>query len=271
MRGAGPSPGPGFGAIRKINIEDFALNTDGALIISGYAYLSLGQTERVIVYYNEGQQPRVIRLGDVVCPYLETAGSNVWCLGTNLRLAERGANYPLLHVLLNDGTATPLLARDTLPKSLDGPPWQPGALGSPQLSGLPEGDVFVWLPMVGGVFHQAPNPTPADFYPLPVAAAGRSVISIAAWDSRRVMALLPLRARDEIEQLTTPYGFFVLNTETKKWTRVEELGEVTRGTRLLALEPERVMLWDRRAGKAYPKRFAGLDPEPPEPSRPAHP
>lgn len=261
MRSASPNPGNGFGAIRKISIEDFALNTDGTLIISGYAYLALGQTERVIVFYAEGQPPRVVRLGEVVCPYIESAGQNVWCLGTNLRLAEQGANYPLLHVLLPDGSGRQLLARDALPKGLEGPPWQPGALGSPQIAGLPEGDAFIWLPMTGQIIYQSVNPETTGFFSIPVAPAGRSIISIAAWDSHRVMALLPLRGKTEEEQLTTPYGFFVLNTETKKWTRVEELGEVVRGTRLLGLEPERVLLWDRRTGKAFPRRFAGLDPK----------
>jgi hypothetical protein len=244
-------PGAGNREFRHVAPRDFTMAGPDLLAVSATVALGLGLTTNVILLHRleEPDAPaQALATGDVLCDNLAWGAGALWCFGPDLKRGVAGEDFYMLWRVGMDGSVHGSLPRSTFPRELPAPPWSAGALGTPQVLVSDEA-VWLWVPNLRSLLRCDLNTRKTQVFPLPLEVAGRSMVNFALARGRPV-GLFPLNGAGE-EQLTTLYGFFALDQETRAWTRLPPPGTVERGTLLLAVQKDEAVLWTRRGSHVF--------------------
>jgi len=239
--------GAGLTGLRRVELKDFALASDGTLVTSIGAIFGMGVTSRLLAMYPEKGAPTFVTLDDVVCMRLAAEmRTGVWCLGPGLEdtllhrvsgpAAGRWGLVPRkkLRLMANSGGET----RQA---------FESGQAGVPALLAGAAGTLLAWLPNAGVVMEVGAMDGEVRSWNVPLAIAGRSMISFVASGSGAVYGLMPLRKPSEEELLTTRYGVVKLDRGSGEWVRLPGMGSYPRGSMLAGVDGERPVVWNRRS------------------------
>jgi hypothetical protein len=234
--------GAGVDGVRAAEIKDFTLDRDRTLIVSLGVAFPLGRSARVLAFYPEKGEPRMLGLDDIVCLRLAAdPATGVWCLGPGLEdsLLHRVSGpatgpWSLLprkkvRVLANDGGDT-RQAYDS------------GQCGVPALCVPEPGSLLAFLPNTLALFRVDLRTGQHGEIPLPLEPGGRSLLTFAA-AAQSVFGLMPVLQPGDADRLTTAYALFRWQ---QGWARTPNSAAWLRGTTIAGILEDTIYLWNRQ-------------------------
>ncbi|MGJ5818255.1 hypothetical protein [Paludibaculum fermentans] len=237
--------GAGLKDVRRVEVHDFALTSDGTLLVSMAVLYPLGASSRVLALYPLQGEPGFLTLDAVLCFRLASdPATGIWCMGPGLeeslfhRLSGPASGpwgiLPRKKVRLIDSDADePRQAHET------------GPAGSPALLTEMSGRVAAWVPNAAAVIEFDAKSAEVVTWPVPLAQQGKSQMSFAAAQDGAIYGLMPQRGVNAVEQLDAPYRLMRLNRETSAWVVVPNGPELPRGAVLAGLDGQRAVIWKR--------------------------
>jgi len=239
--------GAGESGLRRVELKDFALAPDGALLMSLGAQYALGVTARLLASYPLKGAPAFQTLEDTVCFKLAVQpATGAWCLGP-------GLEETLLHRLNGPAAGPWSLAppkKIRLLAALDGERrehYESGRMGVPALFTGPASTLYAYLPNSGAILAAETLSGDWRLIDVPVATNGRAILTFAAAETG-LHALMPLRGPSDPELLTTLYAPFRLDPEGR-WRLWPHPPTFPRGSMLAGVDGNYLIVWNRAASR----------------------